>query len=180
MDKRDKKSFLVFPTILALFMLSYIAYFSKNYTSAIFYSALLVIYILINILIKLNLLAEYTKSILYSFFKKEFDKSKESLDELRKLSDTITKELEDMRDKLTENTAKANKLFIEEAELNKSTSKKVAKKTTKKKSVDKAIDELVDNIIDSTDAEKVIDQAVEEALKEAPEKRRGRPKKSDK
>lgn len=180
MDKRDKKDFLVLPTFLILFVFGCIAYLTKNYTSAIFYSVLLVIYILINILTKLNTLVEYTKSILYSFFKKELDKSKESLDELKKLSDDITKELEDMRDKFTENTAKANKLFIEEAELNKSTSKKVVKKTTKKKPVNKAIDELVDNIVDSIDTEKVIDQVVEEALKEAPKKRRGRPKNSDK
>lgn len=180
MDKRDKKNFLVLPVILILVVFGSIAYFTKNYTSAIFYSVLLVIYVLINILIKLDMLVEYTKSILYSFFKKELDKSKESLDELKKLSNEITKELENMRDKLTENTAKANMLFIEEAELNKSTSKKVAKKTGKKKSVDKAVDELVDNIVDSIDTEKVIDQVVEEALKEVPKKRRGRPKKSDK
>ena len=180
MDKRDKKDFLVLPTFLVLFVFGCIAYLTKNYTSAIFYSVLLVIYILINILTKLNMLVEYTKSILYSFFKKELDKSKESLDELKKLSDNITKELEDMRDKFTENTAKANKLFIEEAELNKSTSKKVVKKTTKKKPVNKAVDELVDNIVDSIDTEKIIDQVVEEALKEAPKKRRGRPKNSDK
>lgn len=176
MDKRDKKNFLVLPVILILVIFGGIAYFTKNYTSAIFYSALLVIYVLINILIKLDMLVEYTRSILYSFFKKELDKSKESLDELKKLSNEITKELENMRDKLTENTAKANMLFIEEAELNKSTSKKVAKK----KSVDRVIDELVDNIVDSIDTEKVIDHVVEEALKEAPKKRRGRPKKSDK
>ena len=184
MDKRDKKNFLVLPTILVLFVFGCIAYFTKNYTSAIFYSVLLVIYILINILIKLDTLVEYTKSILYSFFKKELDKSKESLDELKKLSDDITKELEDMRDKFTENTAKANKLFIEEAELSKLASKEVVKKTTKKttkkKSVNKAIDELVDNIVDSVDTEKIVDQVVEEALKEVPKKRRGRPKKSDK
>ena len=176
MDKRDKKNFLVLPVILVLFIFGCIAYFTKNYTSAIFYSALLIIYILINILIKLDLLVEYTKSILYSFFKKELNKSKESLDELKKLSDEITKELENMRDKITENTAKATMLSIEEAELSKSTSKK----TTKKKSVNKAIDELVDNIVDSIDTKEVIDQVVEEALKEAPKKRRGRPKKSDK
>ena len=82
MDKRNKKNFLVLPVILVLFILGSIAYFTKNYTLAIFYSALLVIYILINILIKLDMLVEYTKSILYSFFKKElsipelFDKRK--------------------------------------------------------------------------------------------------------
>lgn len=180
MDKKDKKNLLVLPTVLVLFIFGSIAYFTKNYTSAIFYTVLLVVFILTCILVKLDMLIEYTKSILYSFFKKELDKSKESLDELRKLSDDITKELEDMRDKLTENTAKANKLFIEEAELSKKTSKKVVKKTSKKKSTDKIINELIDDTVDSTINDKVIDKIVEEALKEAPKKRRGRPKKSDK
>ena len=159
MNKTDKKNFLVLPTILVLFVLGSISYFTKSYTSAVFYSVLLIIYVLINILIKLDMLCEYTKSILYSFFKKELDKSKENLEDLKRLSDEIAKELEEMRDRYTENNLKANELIAKE-------------KST--------IDTLVDEIVDSVDIDAVVDTVVEEALKEAPKKRRGRPKKSEK
>lgn len=155
MDKISKKDFLVLPIFLVLFVLGSIDYFTRDYVSAIFYSVLLVIYILINILAKLDMLVEYTRSILYSFFRKELDKSKESLDELKRLSDEITREIEDMKDKIADDIAKVTMLSIEEAELSKSKSKKVAKKIVKKESVDKAVEEV------ST-------------------KRRGRPKKIDK
>lgn len=162
MNKTDKKNFLVLPTVLVLFVLCCIAYFTKSYTSALFYSVLLIIYVLINILIKLDMLCEYTRSILYSFFKKELDKSKESLEDLKRLSDEIAKELEEMRDRYTENNLKANELIAKE------------------KSTVEVIDNLVDEIIDSVDIDAVVDTVVEEALKEAPKKRRGRPKKSEK
>ena len=142
MDKINKKDFLVLPIFLVLFVLGSIDYFTRDYVSAIFYSVLLVIYILINILAKTDMLVEYTRSILYSFFRKELDKSKESLDELKKLSDEITREIEDMKDKIAEDIAKVTMLSIEEAELNESKSKKVAKKITKKESVNKAIEEV--------------------------------------
>lgn len=142
MDKINKKDFLVLPIFLVLFVLGSIDYFTRDYVSAIFYSVLLVIYILINILAKLDILVEYTRSILYSFFRKELDKSKESLDELKKLSDEIAREIEDMKDKIAEDIANITMLSIEEAELSKSKSKKVAKKTTKKESVDKTVEEV--------------------------------------
>lgn len=142
MDKINKKDFLVLPIFLVLFVLGSIDYFTRDYVSAIFYSVLLVIYILINILAKLDILVEYTRSILYSFFRKELDKSKESLDELKKLSDEITREIEDMKDKIAEDIAKVTVLSIEEAELNESKSKRVAEKTTKKESVNKAVEEV--------------------------------------
>lgn len=142
MDKISKKDFLVLPIFLVLFVLGSIDYFTRDYVSAIFYSVLLVIYILINILAKLDMLVEYTRSILYSFFRKELDKSKESLDELKRLSDEITREIEDMKDKIADDIAKVTMLSIEEAELSKSKSKKVAKKIVKKESVDKAVEEV--------------------------------------
>lgn len=142
MDKINKKDFLVLPIFLVLFVLGSIDYFTRDYVSAIFYSVLLVIYILINILAKLDMLVEYTRSILFSFFRKELDKSKESLDELKKLSDEIAREIEDMKDKIAEDIANITMLSIEEAELSKSKSKKVAKKTTKKESVDKTVEEV--------------------------------------
>ena len=142
MDKINKKDFLVLPIFLVLFVLGSIDYFTRDYVSAIFYSVLLVIYILINLLAKLDILVEYTRSILYSFFRKELDKSKESLDELKKLSDEITREIEDMKDKIAEDIAKVTMLSIEEAELNESKSKRVAEKTTKKESVNKAVEEV--------------------------------------
>lgn len=143
MDKISKKDFLVLPIFLVLLVLGSIDYFTRDYVSAIFYSVLLVIYILINIFIKLDMLVEYTRSILYSFFRKELDKSKESLDELKKLSDEITREIEDMKDKIADDIAKVAMLSIEETELSKSKSKKVAKKTVKKESVDKAVEEVL-------------------------------------
>lgn len=110
---KDNQRVVKFIFIILLLILSFVFYFLGDYREAIFYTAMLIEFVLVSISLDLSSLLRINRLYIDYKFQKEAERIKAEVIDLEKECEEIAVEIEKAKKSLDDNKAKCQKIFKE-------------------------------------------------------------------
>lgn len=112
---KDNQKIVKFIFIILLLILSFVFYFLGDYREAIFYTVMLIEFVLVSISLDLSSLLRINRLYIDYKFQKEAERIKSEVMDLEKECEKIAVELEKAKKSLDDSKTKCQEIFEEEA-----------------------------------------------------------------
>ena len=112
---KDNQRVVKFVFIILLLILSFVFYILKDYREAIFYTVMLIVFVLVSILLDLSSLLRISHLYIDYKFHKEIERIKAETLDLEKECEKVAVEIEKAKKSLDDSKAKCQEIFKEEA-----------------------------------------------------------------